>query len=87
MFMYMHVYLHSQLYLLLCMFYCSQRLHEVAEGTDVMLRVIVEGGGCSGFQYRFDLDKQVNSDDRYLNTHSLYIYGQIGASQIVKWSE
>jgi iron-sulfur cluster insertion protein len=29
-----------------------------------MLRVSVSGGGCSGFQYGFDFDDQVNDDDR-----------------------
>ena len=33
------------------------------EGRDVMLRVAVEGGGCSGFQYLFDLVDEVQADD------------------------
>ena len=33
------------------------------EGREVMLRVAVEGGGCSGFQYQFDLVDQVQDDD------------------------
>ena len=31
---------------------------------DLMLRVSVSGGGCSGFQYHFDFDDSVNEDDR-----------------------
>ena len=29
----------------------------------MMLRVAVEGGGCSGFQYQFDLVDAANQDD------------------------
>ncbi|AAK23984.1 iron-sulfur cluster insertion protein ErpA [Caulobacter vibrioides] len=34
-----------------------------AEGRALMLRVAVDGGGCSGFQYRFDLVDSVEDDD------------------------
>lgn len=34
-----------------------------SEGRAVMLRVAVEGGGCSGFQYQFDLVEQAEPDD------------------------
>ena len=33
------------------------------EGDGAMLRISVEGGGCSGFQYKFDVDHAKADDD------------------------
>jgi iron-sulfur cluster assembly accessory protein len=34
-----------------------------AEPAGTMLRVSVEGGGCSGFQYKFDMERARAADD------------------------
>jgi len=34
---------------------------------DLKLRVFVQGGGCSGFQYGFTFDEDVNEDDTTLD--------------------
>ena len=39
-----------------------------AEGRPVMLRVAVDGGGCSGFQYRFELVEAAEPDDLRIET-------------------
>ena len=33
------------------------------EPSGTMMRVSVEGGGCSGFQYKFDMDRTKAADD------------------------
>ncbi|XP_038263727.1 iron-sulfur cluster assembly 2 homolog, mitochondrial isoform X3 [Dermochelys coriacea] len=53
---------------------CVKRLLEIIEGSE-FLRLQVEGGGCSGFQYKFSLDTVINPDDR--------VFEQSGARVVV----
>src|SRR2546421_9274272 len=43
----------------------AQRIGEILkkEAPGTMLRLSVEGGGCSGFQYKFDIDRAQTPDD------------------------
>jgi iron-sulfur cluster assembly accessory protein len=42
-----------------------RRIGEIlqSEPAGTMLRVSVEGGGCSGFQYKFDMEREQAQDD------------------------
>jgi iron-sulfur cluster assembly accessory protein len=43
----------------------ARRIGDILKGepSGTMLRVSVEGGGCSGFQYKFDMDRSKAADD------------------------
>jgi iron-sulfur cluster assembly accessory protein len=43
----------------------ARRIGEIlkSEGDGAMLRISVEGGGCSGFQYKFDIERAKTDDD------------------------
>lgn len=53
---------------------CVEKLKNITKGPNDFLRVIVEGGGCSGFQYKFDLDSKLNDDDKYVFIFSQFIW-------------
>ncbi len=55
----------------------AARLNEITIGDDAgsALRFWVEGGGCSGFQTQFKLDKDIHDDD--------YVFDYKGARVIV----
>lgn len=72
------VFLTVQHFCVLWKLNASQRLKELhakeppSEGK--MLRLSVEAGGCSGFQYSFSLDDKKNSDDRYANFPDWFVH-------------
>ncbi|XP_051131996.1 iron-sulfur assembly protein IscA-like 2, mitochondrial [Andrographis paniculata] len=45
---------------------CIRRMKELQaeEASQKLLRLSIEAGGCSGFQYNFSLDNKINDDDR-----------------------
>ncbi|HEY0330809.1 MAG TPA: iron-sulfur cluster insertion protein ErpA [Rhodopseudomonas sp.] len=53
----------------------ARRIGEILtkEGDGAMLRISVEGGGCSGFQYKFDVDRAKNADDTVIARDSAVV--------------
>jgi iron-sulfur cluster insertion protein len=41
------------------------------QNPDLKLRMFVQGGGCSGFQYGFTLDEMVNDDDWVIDQNGI----------------
>ena len=39
-----------------------ERLHKILKESQ-FLRVLVEGGGCSGFQYKFEVDTEIDEEE------------------------
>ena len=39
--------------------------------TELKLRVFVSGGGCSGFQYGFTFDEEINEDDAQVDKNGV----------------
>ena len=52
-----------------------------------MLRVAVEGGGCSGFQYQFDLVEAVNDDDLKVERDGATALVDVVSMALLKGSE
>jgi iron-sulfur cluster assembly accessory protein len=65
------------------------RLHAISarEGKAMMLRVAVDGGGCSGFQYRFDLVDAVEPDDLKIERDGAAAVVDVVSLALLKGSE
>jgi iron-sulfur cluster insertion protein len=67
----------------------ARRIKAIAasEGRDLMLRVAVDGGGCSGFQYRFDLVDTVEDDDLKVERDDAVALVDVVSLALLKGSE
>src|SRR5207302_2099805 len=43
------------------------------EGDGAMLRISVEGGGCSGFQYKFNVERNRADDDTVISRDTVMV--------------
>ncbi len=50
-----------------------KQLIEEEGNADLKLRVFVSGGGCSGFQYGFTFDEEVNEDDTVMTKNGVQL--------------
>ena len=44
--------------------YVFQQIKKISGDDSQYLRILVEGGGCSGFQYKFGFEDKIAEDDR-----------------------
>ncbi|MDU0810994.1 MAG: iron-sulfur cluster insertion protein ErpA [Burkholderia sp.] len=50
-----------------------KKLIEEEGNVDLKLRVFIQGGGCSGFQYGFKFDKEINEDDIVVDKNGIQL--------------
>lgn len=67
----------------------AARLNRIAaeEGARRLLRVAVDGGGCSGFQYRYDLVEAPEADDVVVERDGAAAVVDIVSLTLLKGSE
>jgi iron-sulfur cluster insertion protein len=62
-------------------------LVEEEKNPNLKLRVSVDGGGCSGFQYGFAFDENVNEDDTVIEKHGATMLVDVTSMQYLNGSE
>lgn len=67
----------------------ARRVSEILKGepAGAMLRVSVEGGGCSGFQYRFDIDATAGEDDMRIERDGITVLVDAVSAPLLAGSE
>ncbi|XP_053331609.1 iron-sulfur cluster assembly 2 homolog, mitochondrial [Spea bombifrons] len=64
---------------------CVKRLRELTRDSE-FLRLQVESGGCSGFQYKFSLDTEMTEEDRVFGDNGARVVVDAQSLQLVKGS-
>ncbi|XP_012673164.2 iron-sulfur cluster assembly 2 homolog, mitochondrial [Clupea harengus] len=64
---------------------CVKRMGEIMDKGEY-LRITVEGGGCSGFQYKFSVDNIRNDDDRVFEQDGVGVIVDQESLEFVKGS-
>ena len=62
-------------------------LVEEEKNPNLKLRVSVDGGGCSGFQYAFAFDENVNDDDTVVEKNGATVLVDVTSIQYLNGSE
>lgn len=68
----------------------ANKIKEVCEeegNPELKLRMFVQGGGCSGFQYGFTLDDTENEDDFSVESHGVKVLVDSMSFQYVQGAE
>jgi iron-sulfur cluster assembly accessory protein len=67
----------------------ARRIGQILRGETegAMLRVSVEGGGCSGFQYKFDIERERAEDDIVIARGDAVVLVDPVSSQFMSGSE
>jgi iron-sulfur cluster assembly accessory protein len=67
----------------------ARRIGEILrkEGDGAMLRISVEGGGCSGFQYKFDVEHSQAEDDLVIARDSAVVLVDSASAPFLAGSE
>ena len=59
----------------------------VSSNNSKFFRISILGGGCAGFQYKFDFDKKINHDDIVVETKYVSILVDTTSYNLIKNSE
>lgn len=67
----------------------AHRIAEIAagQGDDLALRVAVLAGGCSGFQYKFELDRAAAADDVIITEGPARVFIDTASMDLLAGSE
>ncbi len=62
-------------------------LLEEEHNPDLMLRVLVDGGGCSGFQYSFTFDESIGKNDKVVENQGVKLLIDLMSLQYLEGAE